>query len=135
LDIRRASAGHRERARNRERGLDPGQCSLLLGKAYYTVAFRGKAVEIVYRVSFFKTLFDSTGHRADPCQGTVEVRGESRDDALENARQRFAALKGITRWSLYADYHVIEELPARKRTSMSVWTKSIGDHAFNTRHR
>jgi hypothetical protein len=92
-------------------------------------------VEIVYRVSFFKTLFDSTGHRADPCQGTVEVRAENRDDALENARQRFAELKGITRWSLYADYHVVEELPARKRTSTSVWTKSIGDHALNTRRR
>jgi hypothetical protein len=108
---------------------------VLLGEAYCTLAFGRKPVEIIYRVSFFKTLFDSTGHRADPCQGTLEVRAESRDDALENAKQRFAELKGITRWSLYADYHVIEELPARKRTSMSAWTKSIGDHAFNTRQR
>jgi hypothetical protein len=92
-------------------------------------------VDIIYRVSFFKTLFDSTGHRADPCQGTVEVHGETRDDALENARQRFAKLKGIASWSHYADYHVVEALPERKRTSKSVWTKSIGDHALDIRRR
>lgn len=92
-------------------------------------------METIYRVSFFKTLFDSTGHRADPCQGTVEVRGETRDVAVETARHRFAELKGIRVWSLYADYDVVEELPARKRISKSVWIKSIGDRALNVRHR
>jgi hypothetical protein len=83
----------------------------------------------VYRVSFFKTLCDSTGHRADPCQGIVEVLGATRDDAVEHARHRFAELKGITRWSLYADYDVVEELPLRRRTSKSVWRDSLSDHA------
>jgi hypothetical protein len=92
-------------------------------------------VETVYRVSFFKTLFDSTGHRADPCQGIVEVRGETRDVAVESARHRFAELKRIAVWSLYADYDVVEELPTRKRVSKSVWVKSIGDHALVVRHR
>lgn len=92
-------------------------------------------METVYRVSFFKTLFDSTGHRADPCQGTVEVRGETRDGAVKSARQRFAQLKGIAIWSLYADYDVVEELPTRKRISKSVWAKSIGDHALAVSHR
>jgi hypothetical protein len=86
----------------------------------------------IYRVSFFKTILDSTGHRADPCQGIVEVRGKTRDAAVESARQRFAELKGISSWSLYADYDVVEELPARKRTSKSVWTRSLQDDAFNT---
>jgi hypothetical protein len=94
-----------------------------------------RPVETIYRVSFFKTLFDSTGHRADPCQGIVEVRGETRDAAVETARHRFAELKGITVWSIYADYDVVEELPARKRISRSVWTKSIGDHALNVTRR
>jgi len=94
---------------------------------------RRKVMAHIYRVSFFKTLFDSTGHRADPCQGSMEVRAETRDDAVENARHRFAEFKGITNWSFYADYEVVEELPARKRISRSVWRKSLGDHALNDR--
>ena len=94
-----------------------------------------KPVGTIYRISFYKTLFDSTGHRADPCQGTVEVRGESRDIAIESARHRFAELKGIPIWTLYADYDVVEELPARRRISGSVWIKSIGDHALIVRRR
>ncbi len=92
-------------------------------------------MDVVYRVSFFKTLVDSTGHRADPCQGIVEVRAATRDAAVENARHRFAELKGIAIWSLYADYDVVEELPARRRISKSAWVKSIGDHALAMRHR
>ena len=65
----------------------------------------------------------------------MEVRGETRDVAVESARHRFAELKGIRVWSLYADYDVVEELPARKRISKSVWIKSIGDHALSVRHR
>jgi hypothetical protein len=89
----------------------------------------------VYRVSFFKTLCDSTGHRADPCQGVVEVRGETRDHAVAKARHRFAELKGVEDWSLYADYHLVEELPARKRVSTLIWAKSLGDHALGERRR
>lgn len=96
----------------------------------HVLAFAGKVVANIYRVSFFKTLFDSTGHRANPCQGVVEVRGETRDVAVESARQRFAALKGITNWSLYADDDVVEQLPARKRTPMSVWTRSLQGNAL-----
>jgi len=94
-----------------------------------------KPVVTIYRVSFYKTLFDSTGHRADPCQGIVEVRGETRDVAVASARHRFAELKGIRIWSLYADYDVVEELPTRRRISRSVWIKSIGDHALLVRRR
>jgi len=96
---------------------------------------RRKIVGHIYRVSFFKMLFDSTGHRAAPCQGSIEVRAETRDDAIEHARQRFAKLKGTTNWSFYADYDVVEELPARKRISRSVWIKSLRDHALNATDR
>jgi len=89
----------------------------------------------VYRVSFFKMLFDSTGHRADPCQGIVEVLAETRNDAAQNARHQFAELKSITNWSFCADYDVVEELPARKRISRSAWKKSLGDQALNARRR
>jgi hypothetical protein len=100
------------------------------------IAFKGNIdMTTVYRVHFFKTLFDSTGHRADPCQGIVEVHGETRDHAIANAKLRFAELKGIEDWSLYADYHVVEELPARKRVSRSVWTKSLGDHSLDDGRR
>ena len=81
-------------------------------------------MEDIYRVSFFKRLVDSTGHQADPCQGVVEVHGETRERAIENAKQMFAVLKGINEWSLYADYLVAEALPGRKRVSGSAWAKS-----------
>lgn len=50
----------------------------------------------VFLISFFKTLFDSTGHRADRCEGIVEVRAKIRKAAVENARHRFAVLKRLT---------------------------------------
>ena len=112
------------------------QCRASRGDIWaWMVAFRGNLVGNIYRVSFFKTLCDSTGHRAEACQGVVEVRGETRDDAVENARHRFAELKGMPNWSLRADYDMVEELPARKRISRSVWTKSLGDHALDVRRR
>lgn len=113
---------------------DLGQCKSPPTGLGHTWQLMGKVVGKVYRVRFFKTLFDSTGHRADPCQGTLEVRGVTRDDAVRQARHRFAELKGITRRSLYADFDVVEELPARKRTSRSVWRSSLSDHVHCTRH-
>ncbi len=69
-----------------------------------------------YRVSFFKRLVDSYGHRVDPCQGVVEVRAADQDRAIELARQQFAELKDVAHWSLRADYEKVELPEACKRT-------------------
>jgi hypothetical protein len=92
-------------------------------------------MDTIYRVSFYKKLTGDTGHPAEPCQGVVEVHGETRERAIEHARHKFADLKGVNDWSIYADYEVVEELPARKRISESVYTKSLENHALDVTRR
>jgi hypothetical protein len=65
-------------------------------------------MEKTYRVSFFKRLFDSTGHLFNPCQGSVEVRATNDACAVAIARKKFAELKGVGVWSLRADYDKVE---------------------------
>jgi hypothetical protein len=86
-------------------------------------------MERIYRVSFFKTLTDSTGHPVDACQGAVEVRATSQGRAIELARLRFAELKDVSVWSMRADYEKAELLPARKRVSSSAWRNSQHEHS------
>ena len=79
----------------------------------------------IYRVAFYKRLVDSNGHPVDACQGVVEVRGPNKERARTDARLRFAELKGVSPWSLRADYEIVETLHTRKRVSAVVWTKSL----------
>ena len=69
----------------------------------------------VYRVNFFKTVTDSTGHRFDAHQGAVEVLAENSDSAIKVARLEFAKQKRVTEWTMRADYEQAELLPARSR--------------------
>ena len=80
-------------------------------------------MEKTYHVSFFKTLTDSTGHRFNPCQGTVEVHAPNEGRAIAIARERFAKLKDVGVWSLRADYEEAQIIPDRKRASASAWCK------------
>ena len=70
-----------------------------------------------YRISFFKSLVDSTGHPVDACQGIVEVDAADQEHAIKAARRTFARLKDVGKWSLRADYETVETMPARKRLS------------------
>ncbi len=79
----------------------------------------------IYRVAFYKRLVDSNGHPADPCQGVLEVRGQNRARAVTDARLRFAALKGVSHWSLRADYETVQALSTRKRVSGTAWRRSL----------
>ena len=72
----------------------------------------------IYRVSFFKTLTDSTGHPVDACQGVIEVRAPTKDRAIRLAENAFANSKDVLRWSLRADYETVERLAYRPRGSM-----------------
>jgi hypothetical protein len=72
-------------------------------------------MEPIYRVSFFKTLANSTGHTVDACQGIVEVHASSQERAINEARTEFAELKEVASWWLRADYAKAELLPARRR--------------------
>jgi hypothetical protein len=80
-----------------------------------------------YRISFFKNLVDSEGHPANACQGVIKVSSPSREIAIERARKKFANLKGVSSWSLRADYEVAEVLPTRNRVSRLVRTNRNED--------
>src|SRR5215472_16993601 len=71
-----------------------------------------------YRVSFFKTLTDSTGHPVDACQGVIEVRAPTKDRAIRLAENAFANSKDVLRWWLRADYETVERLAHRPRGAM-----------------
>jgi hypothetical protein len=70
-------------------------------------------MEPIYRVSFFKTLVDSTGHPVDACQGVIEVHAPSEERAIDEARIEFAKLKQVMTWRLRADYAKAERLCER----------------------
>jgi hypothetical protein len=84
----------------------------------------GNPMDQIYSVSFYKKLHDSTGHPADPCQGTIEVHATCEEDAISIASRRFAKLTDVSVWSLRADYAKVDLLPTRKRTSNSAWRRS-----------
>ena len=65
-----------------------------------------------YYVSFFKRLYDCTGHSHECCQGEVEVLAANDSEAVVIARRRFAELKHIADWSLFADYEKVWHVTA-----------------------
>jgi hypothetical protein len=71
-------------------------------------------MEPIYRVSFFKTLTDSTGHTVNACQGVIEVHASSEERAIDEARVEFAELKQVITWRLRADYAKVERLCKRR---------------------
>jgi len=72
-------------------------------------------MEPVYRVSFFRTVADSTGHLFNALQGAVEVHAENSGKAVQLARLKFAKLKHVTTWTIRADHEQCELLPRRQR--------------------
>jgi len=57
-----------------------------------------------YRVSFFKTLLSSDGHRFRCLQQQIDIRDSiSPEHAAESASRRFEALHGLPDWKLHAD--------------------------------
>jgi hypothetical protein len=63
-----------------------------------------------YRVSFFKTVSDDTGHERAVCQRAVEVEANDPDAALRPARELFCKLENIPHWSVHADSCATEAL-------------------------
>jgi hypothetical protein len=66
-----------------------------------------------YTVSFFKNLLSSYGHQFKCLQAAIEVRSRSSKEAVKLAQQRFAHLKRIPDWRIYADVIETVELPGR----------------------
>lgn len=81
----------------------------------------------VYRVSFFKTVPDSTGHLHKCLQGCIEVHADSAEQATERARTQFQTRHKISNWSLRADSETVERLEGRKRIAANVWERSQDD--------
>ncbi|RWM04388.1 MAG: hypothetical protein E5X80_19750 [Mesorhizobium sp.] len=62
-----------------------------------------------YRVTFFKNLVNSSGHRFKCPQGTVEIRrARNLDRAFQAAERRYERQKKIGNWTLYADVAELE---------------------------
>ena len=57
-----------------------------------------------YRVSFFKTLLSSDGHRFKCLQETIDIRSaEDVDRAVEAAKRDFERVRRVPDWTLHAD--------------------------------
>ena len=57
-----------------------------------------------YRVSFFKNLCSSDGHRFRCLQQEIDIpNSDSSEQAAEAASRRFEALHGLSDWKLRAD--------------------------------
>ena len=62
-----------------------------------------------YRVTFFKYLLSSDGHKFKCPQCTIEIRNaRSAERAVEAAKRRFERLRLIHDWTSYADYFELE---------------------------
>ncbi len=79
----------------------------------------------IFRVYFYKTVSDSTGHCHKCCQGAMEVVAGSEQEAIELASRRFAELNRTSVWSQRADSVKTELLYGRKRVSPVVWANSL----------
>jgi len=76
-----------------------------------------------YRVTFFKTLVDSTGHPVDAVQGEIELNASNMQSAMDRARIAFAHRKQVSDWLLRADYMNVELLAAADRAHASAGQK------------
>jgi hypothetical protein len=56
-----------------------------------------------YKVTFFKHVLSSDGHRFKAPQATISVRAENVKEAERRAQSDFACLRGISHWTLHAD--------------------------------
>lgn len=62
-----------------------------------------------YKVSFFKDLLNSNGHRFKCLQKAVEIRrAKSVERAVQAAERRFARLHRVRDWKLHADLLEVE---------------------------
>ena len=62
-----------------------------------------------YRVTFFKDLLSSDGHKHKCAQATIAVRhAKSPDRAARAAEHRFERLQNLRDWKLRADYFEVE---------------------------
>jgi hypothetical protein len=61
-----------------------------------------------YRVSFFKDLVSSDGHRFRCLQQEIDIRNsDSSAEAAESASRTFEALHGLPDWKLRADWREV----------------------------
>lgn len=63
-----------------------------------------------FRVSFFKTVLSSNGHRFKCLQDVIDIRSPTPDQAVAAAAALFAQQHGQRDWKIYAD--AIEVAPA-----------------------
>jgi hypothetical protein len=84
-----------------------------------TVVIGRKAMQYPYRVTFFKTLVDSTGHPVNAVQGAIELKASDTQSAMERARLAFAERKQVGDWSLRADSMNVEALVAADQVQAS----------------
>ena len=66
-----------------------------------------------YRVTFFKSLVNSSGHCVKCPQATISVEhAKSIERALTAGKRRIERTKGIQDWALYADLAELEAIDA-----------------------
>lgn len=65
---------------------------------------KGHGSTKVYRVTFMKTLYGSTGRRFDCCQRVVELVAADEESAVSMAQKRFCDLESISEWLIHADW-------------------------------
>jgi hypothetical protein len=65
-----------------------------------------------YHASFFKNLINSNGRGFKSPQGSIEIHSaRTRERAIQAAQRRFARLRGVSNWVLYADRLEIRASP------------------------
>jgi hypothetical protein len=64
-----------------------------------------------YRVSFFKTLLSSDGHRFKCLQQTIDIgSAEDVDRAVEAAKRAYELVRHVADWTLQADAFEVETM-------------------------
>ena len=68
-----------------------------------------------YRLSFFKTLLSSDGHRFKCLQQTIDIGGaEDVDRAAEAAKRDYERVRHVPDWTLNADSFEVEMMVRRR---------------------
>lgn len=85
-----------------------------------------------YHVSFFKDLINSNGRPFKTWQGSIEIHSaRTRERAIQAAQRRFARLRGVSNWVLYADRLEIEALP-EKAASARPSARTTSSHGLRS---
>jgi hypothetical protein len=66
---------------------------------------------MLYRVTFFKVLCDSTGHAKNCQQGIADVHANTPEEANITAKQLFATQRAVKDWTMRADATTVEVIP------------------------